>query len=464
MTPHILETKPVGKLLLQYSIPAIIGMTVVSLYHIVDSIFIGQGVGPLAISGLAITFPLMNLVMALCTLVGVGGATISSIYLGQKDQDRVVQTLHHVLILSVISGVGFGAIALLFLDPILLLFGASDTTLPYAREFMQIILLGNPFFFVFLGLNNVMRATGYPKKAMISSLLTVGINIALAPVFIFGFKWGIRGAAIATIIAQFTGMIWVLVHFLNKNSLVRFQSGFFRLNGSIVRHILGIGMSPFLINACSCVVVVFVNNSFRNYGGDLTIGAYGIVNRVLMLFVMIVLGLNQGMQPIIGYNYGAGRWDRVKSTFRCAVITGGVVMTFGFLVCEIFPQTIVAMFTDDEVLKGLAKNGLQITCLMSALVGCQIVISNFFQSLGKARISIFLSLSRQLLFLIPLLIFLPRHFGVDGVWYSMPLSDLIAFVVSIVTLSWYFNKVSLRETAEARFTCNDNNLLETPGR
>lgn len=438
---HVLETAPIGKLLLQYSIPAIIGMTVTSLYNIIDSIFIGHGVGPLAISGLALTFPLMNLVIAFCTLIGVGGAAISSIYLGQKDHHKATEVLHNVFLLCIIAGFCFGGITLWFLDPILTFFGASNDTLPYARDFMRVILLGNPISFVFIGLNNVMRATGYPKKAMLSSLLTVGVNIILAPLFIFVLDWGIRGAAMATIISQFGGLLWVLSHFIHSSSLIHFQRGFYKLQGRIMASIFSIGMAPFLLNVCASAIVVILNQSFKSYGGDLAIGAYGIVNRVLTLFVMVVIGLTQGMQPIVGYNYGAQRYDRVQQTLKRAVFVAVGIMTVGWLVSEITPEYIVALFSDDDGLNQLAQTGLRIAALMFPFVGAQIVITNFFQSIGKAKISIFLSLARQLLFLIPLLFLLPLHWGIIGVWSSMPASDSVAFVAAVLTLRWYLRKL-----------------------
>lgn len=445
--PHVLETESIGKLLLQYSIPAIIGMTVTSLYHIIDSIFIGHGVGPLAISGLALTFPLMNLVIAFCTLIGVGGAAVSSIYLGQKDDGKATVVLHNVLLMCLIAGVCFGGLTLYFLDPILLFFGASEKTLPYARDFMHVLLMGNPVSFVFIGLNNVMRATGYPKKAMLSSLLTVGVNVMLAPIFIFGLNWGIKGAATATVIAQCCGLVWILNHFFNKSSYVHFQKGYYRLNGHIIRAIFSIGMAPFLLNICASAVVIILNHSFKRYGGDLAIGAYGIVNRILILFAMVVVGLTQGMQPIVGYNFGARHYDRVRQTLKKALIAGVSIMTAGWLVNEIFPQHIVAMFSDDAELNELARFGIRICCLMFPLVGAQIVITNFFQSIGKAQISIFLSLARQLLFLIPLLFILPRYFQITGVWCSMPAADFIAFVAAAFTLRWYIKKMKSNDPA-----------------
>lgn len=439
-SPHLLETEPVGKLLVQYSIPAIIAMTVTSMYNIIDSIFIGHGVGPLAISGLALTFPLMNLVIAFCTLIGVGGAAISSIFLGQKDDLKATEVLHNVFLLCIIAGFCFGGITYYFLDAILVFFGASDQTLPYARSFMQVLLIGNPVSFLFIGLNNVMRATGYPKKAMLSSLLTVGVNIILAPVFIFHLEWGIRGAATATILAQICGLVWILNHFLHKSSYIHFRRGFYKLKGHIIFNIFSIGMAPFLLNVCASIIVIILNHSFKNYGGDLAIGAYGIVNRILTLFVMVVIGLTQGMQPIVGYNFGAGRFDRVRLTLRKVIVVAVSIMSGGWLLSELLPGSIVALFSDDQALNELAVTGLRITVLSFPLVGAQIVITNFFQSIGRARISIFLSLARQLLFLVPLLYTLPLCWEIDGVWSSMPVSDTLAFIASVITLRWYWGK------------------------
>ncbi|MEG2149902.1 MAG: MATE family efflux transporter [Bacteroidaceae bacterium] len=432
--PHSLGTDNIGKLLLQYSLPAIIGMTITSFYHIIDSIFIGHGVGAMAISGLAITFPLMNLVMAFCTLVGTGGASISSIRLGQKDKRGAIEVVGNVWMLSLVNAAVFGGLSLLFLDPILLFFGASEQTLPYARDFMQVILMGTPIFYTMIGLNNVMRATGYPKKAMLTSLLTVASNIILAPIFIFSFDWGIRGAALATLISQFIGMVWTLSHFFNKQSFVHFTRDCFKMKKRIILSIFSIGMSPFLMNVCACIVVIIINNSLKTYGGDLAIGAYGIINRIMTLFVMVVLGLTMGMQPIIGYNYGAGHVHRVKETLRKGIIVGVSITTIGFLACELFPHAIVGMFTDSKELIKLANTGLRIGIMMFPFVGCQIVISNFFQSIGKARVSIFLSLSRQLIYLLPFLIILPKTWGVEGVWSSMPVSDLLAFFTAVIIL------------------------------
>lgn len=438
--PHILGEAPIGKLLVEYSIPAIIGMTLTSLYNIIDSIFIGHGVGALAISGLAITFPLMNLLVAFCTLVGVGGATLSSIRLGQKDKKGAEDILGNVAILCVINAIFYGGLAFIFLEPILFFFGASEATLPYARDFMQVILLGSPISYVMIGLNNIMRATGYPKKAMLSSMLTVGCNIILAPIFIFVLNWGIRGAALATICSQFIGMLWVLYHFYSPKTYIRFQRHSMRLKQHIIANIFAIGMSPFVMNVCACCIVIFINNRLLNYGGDMAIGAFGILNRIQMLFVMIVMGITMGMQPITGYNYDAQHFDRVKRTLKLGITAGCIITTLGFIIGELFPGVFVGMFTDNHELTDEATLALRIGILSFPVVGAQIVITQFFQSIGKARISIFLSLSRQLLFLLPGLAFLPPFYGVEGVWFSMPLSDALAFAVAALMLAYHYKK------------------------
>ena len=445
--PRILGTEPIGKLLLQYSIPAIIGMTITSLYNIIDSIFIGHGVGPMAISGLAITFPLMNLVVAFCVLISAGGSTISSIRLGQKDIKGATDVLGNTLMLCLTNAVLFGGLAYLFLDPILFFFGASSGTLPYARDFMQVILLGTPITYTMIGLNNVMRATGYPRKAMLTSLVTVIANVIIAPVFIFHFGWGIRGAAMATVLSQFIGMVWVVNHFRNKESFVHFMPGFWKMKKRIIGSIFSIGMSPFAMNVTACIIVILINKGLKEYGGDLMIGAYGIVNRLAFFFVMIVLGVNQGMQPIAGYNFGAKQYDRVMRVLKLTMIGATCVTTAGFLLGEFMPRLAVGMFTSDEELIRLAVEGMRIVFFCFPIIGFQMVATNFFMSIGMAGKAIFLSLSRQLLFLMPGLIFLPHIFDVCtewngswGVWCSMPLSDFLASLVAFFMLTYQLRK------------------------
>ena len=448
-----LGVKSVGKLLAQYSVPAIIASVATSLYNIIDSIFIGRGVGPMAIAGLAITFPLMNLVAAFCMLIAAGGATIVSIFLGQKNYSRATDVVNNVFTLCLIHAFLFGGLTLIFLDPILLFFGATEATISYAREFMQVILCGTPILYVFIGLNNLMRATGYPRKAMISALISVFVNLILAPIFIFVLDWGIRGAALATVCGQFSAFVWVLSHFLSKKSSIHFQRGNKWLSWTIIKRIYAIGLSPFLMNVCACVVVIFINRALLDYGGDdgnLAVGAYGIINRTTMFFVMIVFGVTQGMQPILGYNIGANNFDRVKRVLRLGIWIGVGITSIGWIISEGMPDTVSSLFTTDETLTRIAREGFRIYFIAYPVVGCQIVIQNFFQSVGKPQMSIFLSLTRQLLFLIPFLIILPRHWGVPGVWASMAGSDFIAFVVAVVTLWWWMGHTMRRMEQRAQ--------------
>ncbi len=435
-SPAVLGTATIGQLLLQYSLPAIIASLATSLYNIVDSIFIGRGVGAMAITGLAITFPLMNLVIAFCVLVAVGGATISSIFLGQRNPEKAAMVAGNVTILCLIHSVVIMSVGLFFLDDILYMFGATAETLPYAHEFMVIILLGTPISYVFLGLNNLMRATGYPRKAMVSALLSVGVNVVVAPLLIFGFDWGIRGAATATICGQFAAFVWVLHHFISRNSFIHFTRGCWRLSLSMIKKIYSIGLSPFLMNCCACLVVVFINKALLDSAGDqgnLAVGAYGIVNRTTTFFVMIIFGITQGMQPILGYNFGAANWERVKKTLMRGIWIATAVAGTGFILTETIPDVISGMFTTDTGMVTIARDGFRIYFLFYPVVGAQIVIQNYFQSIGKPKLSIFLSLTRQLIFLVPLLWILPPRYGVDGVWISMCASDLIAFLLALTT-------------------------------
>lgn len=433
-TPVELGTQPIGKLLMQYAIPAIIAMTASSLYNMVDSIFIGHGVGPLAISGLAITFPLMNLAAAFGSLVGVGASTLVSVRLGQKDYETAQHVLGNVVSLNLLIGISFTIVTLLFLDPILYFFGASDETLPYARDYMWIILLGNVVTHMYLGLNALLRASGHPQKAMIATITTVIINTLLDPLFIYGFQWGIQGAAIATIVAQLISLAWQFKTFTNRQELLHLRRGVYRLRANIVRPTLAIGLSPFLMNLAACLIVIFVNKGLKEYDGDLAIGAFGIVNRIVFFFVMIVMGLNQGMQPIAGYNFGAKQYHRVDQVLKITILAATAVTTTGFLVGECIPEWTVSAFTTDETLIRLSAMGLRITVLFFPIIGFQMVTSNFFQSIGMAGKAIFMSLTRQLLFLLPGILVFPLWWGASGIWWSMPISDLAASLVASVML------------------------------
>ncbi len=446
-TPNALGTATIGQLLIQYSLPAIIASLATSLYNIVDSIFIGRGVGAMAITGLAITFPLMNLVVAFCVLIASGGATISSIFLGQRNIKRAADVVGNVAVFCLIHSVVIMVLGLHFLEPILIFFGATPETLGYATEFMRIILYGTPISYVFLGLNNLMRATGYPKKAMISALLSVGVNVVCAPLFIFVFHWGIAGAACATLCGQTAGLIWVVSHFMNKNSYIHFQRDGWKLSLRLLRRIYAIGLSPFLMNCTSCFVVVFLNKALLTYAGadgNLAVGAYGIINRTTMFFVMIIFGITQGMQPILGFNFGAANWPRVKKTLKIGIGLGTLVATVGFLCTELFPDAISGMFTTDRGMIDIARYGFRIFFMAYPLIGAQIVIQNYFQSIGKPGLSIFLSLTRQLIFLVPLLAILPPRMGVDGVWYSICTSDFLAALLAFATALFMNRRIARR--------------------
>lgn len=437
-SPAILGTGNIKKLLWEYSGPAIVAMMASSLYNIIDRIFIGKGVGSLAISGLALTFPLMNLAAAFGAMIGAGGATLVSIKLGQKDKESAEMVLGNVFTLNIILGIVFMLAGLTFLDEILYVFGASENTLPYARDFMEVILLGNVITHLYLGLNSVMRSSGNPNKAMITTLLTVVANLILAPIFIFYFGWGIRGAATATVIAQLVALIFVLVHFIDKKNYLHFKAGIYKLKARVVGGIFSIGMAPFVMHACSCLVIIIINNALQSHGGDLAIGAYGIINGVVMLFVMLVMGLNQGMQPIAGYNFGANQQARVNQVLKLTIIYASIVMTASFLIGELLPYQVAGLFTDDQELIDISAKGMRIVVSVFPIVGMQMVVTNFFQSIGRAQWAIFHSASRQLLFLLPLLLILPRYYDTNGVWLSMPISDAMSTVVACGMLYYEF--------------------------
>ncbi len=438
--PTELGTEKIGKLLKQYALPAIIAQTASSLYNMVDSIFIGQGVGPLAISGLAVTFPLMNLSTAFGTLVGAGASTMLSVLLGQRNYKAANKVLGNVVSLNIIIGLLFMILSLVFIDPILYFFGASENTLPYAKEYMKIILYGNVITHLYFGLNSAMRASGSPKKAMGLTIFTVIFNTILDPIFIFVFDMGIAGAAWATVIAQTVAMVIVMQHFSSRKRPFHFEKGIFSLDLRIAKDSLAIGMGPFLMNSAACLVTLFINHQLRKYSGDLGIGAYGITNRFGFMFIMICMGLNQGMQPIAGYNYGARQYSRVKEVFWKTARLAVLVTTICFVIGVFFPQVAVGIFTHDPELSALASKALRIMMLVFPIVGFQMISTNFFQSLGMVKKSVILSLSRQILFLLPLIYALPKWYGADGVWASFPISDVIATLLSIYMLGRLFRK------------------------
>ena len=439
-----LGTKPVGKLLMQYAIPAIIAMTASSLYNMVDSIFIGQGVGAMAISGLAITFPFMNLSAAFGAAIGLGASTLMSVKLGQKDYRTAENILGNTITLNIIIGVTFGVVCLMFLDPILRFFGASDQTIVYARDYMEIILLGNAITHLYFGMNSALRSASKPRHAMYATMFTVVLNTILDPLFIWTFGLGIRGAAYATVLSQLVALIWQFWIFSNPKELIRLKRGIYSLRGDLVKNIIGIGISPFSMNVCACMVVIFINNQLVRFGGDMSVGAYGIANRIVFIFLMFVMGINQGMQPIAGYNYGAQKLDRMMQVVKLSIIAATVIMILGWFLAMLAPRQCVSLFTTDQHLIETTVHGMRRMMLMLPIVGYQMVITNFFQCIGKVKISIFLSLSRQLLFLLPALALLPIWFGLDGVWLAQPVSDFIASVVTAWIMIVYMHKFKLQ--------------------
>ena len=446
--PTELGTEKIGKLLKQYALPAIIAQTAASLYNMVDSIFIGQGVGPLAISGLAVTFPLMNLSTAFGTLVGAGAATMLSVLLGQKNYKAANKVLGSVVVLNIIIGLIFMAISLAFIDPILYFFGASENTLPFAKEYMQIILYGNIVTHLYFGLNAAMRSSGSPKKAMGLTLFTVIFNTILDPIFIFVLDLGIAGAAWATVISQTAAMIVVLRHFSDRSRPFHFEKGMFRLDPRVAKDSLTIGMGPFLMNTAACLVTLFINQQLRDYSGDLGIGSYGICNRFIFMFIMICMGLNQGMQPIAGYNYGAKQYSRVKEVFWMTAKFGTIVTTICFAIGMFIPRLAAGIFTHDEALLAMSAEGLRILTIGFPIVGFQMIGTNFFQCLGMVKKSIILSLSRQLLFLLPLIYSLPLWMGSNGVWMSFPISDLLSAMLTAILLRRLFRKFNTLKDGE----------------
>ena len=436
-----LGTKPVGKLLAQYAFPAIIAMIAASLYNIVDRIFIGQIVGPMAISGLAITFPFINLGAAFGAAVGIGASTSISVKLGQRDYETAENILGNTVTLNLIIGSAFGIICLIFLDPILRFFGASDATIPYARSFMEVILAGNVISHMYFGMNAVLRAASKPRQAMMATIFTVLINIVLDFIFIRLWGWGIRGAAFATVLSQALALCWQMKQLTNKDEILHLKRGIYRLKRHLVENIISIGISPFLMNVCACVVVIFMNNQLVKYGGDIAVGAFGIAYSVAMVFIMFVIGLDQGMQPIAGYNYGSQQTDRLMRVLKLTIFAATGIMVTAWLIAHLAPYYCARMFTKDPELIRQAIKAIQINMMMYPIVGFQMVVTNFFQCIGKVKISIFLSLSRQLLFLIPLLVILPQFFNLNGVWASLPSSDFLASLVAAIIMITYMRRL-----------------------
>lgn len=444
--PTELGTKPIGQLLWQYSLPAIIAMVASSVYNIVDSIFVGQGLGDAAISGMAVATPFMNLSAAFGAMVGVGASTVISVRLGQGKYKEAQHILGNTISMNILLGITFTIVCLPFLDNILYLFGASNVTLPHARSYMTVILFGNVISHSYFGLNAVLRSAGHPRSAMGCTFLAIIINCILDPLFIFVFRWGVEGAAWATIIAQAIALCWQLRLFSRPAELLHLQRGIYQLRLDIVRQCLAIGLSPFLMNSCACLTVLICNNQLLQHGGDMAIGAYGIVNRIVFLFATIVFGLVQGMQPIIGYNWGARQNDRVFRVLRYGIIGATCITTAAFLTGELIPAPVIHIFGAGPELTEKAVRAFHIVVAAFPLVGAQMVIGNFFQSIGHAGKSIFLSLCRQMLFLIPMLTLLPKWWGLDGVWMAMPVSDSLSVITATGMLVYMVRKIKQSET------------------
>ena len=429
-----LGTQPVGKLLWQYALPGVIAMTASSLYNMVDSVFIGHGVGPMALAALGISFPLMNIGAAFGAAVGIGGSTLMSLRLGQRQYDKANNVLGNMVALNIITGLLVGIVSIIFLDPILIFFGASEQTLPHAREYMYILLLGNVITHLYLGLNAALRSASKPRAAMIATIVTVALNTILDPIFIWPLHMGIKGAAIATVIAQAAVLCWQLWQFSRQRELLHLEWRFLKPAWTIVKDIVSIGISPFAMQITGCVVAVFMNNALMANGGDLAVGAYGIAHRLGFVFFMVIMGICQGMQPIAGYNYGARNMDRVKRVVRLAITVSVVSMTVGWIIGEVFTGACVRLFTDDPDLIDISVRGIRINMLVFPVIGYQATVTNFFQTIGKVRISIFMSLSRQLIFLLPMLLLFASIWGLDGVWASLPASDFASFIVAVIIM------------------------------
>lgn len=444
------QTKRISKLVWDYALPGIVGTLVTAMYNVIGRVFIGQGVGALAISGLAITFPVMNLAASIGMLVGAGGAARISISLGRKDKLTAEKILGNSLFITVLLNAVFISFIIIYLDPILRAFGASDLTIPYARDYLQIVLLGNVFVSLCYNFNAMMRSSGYPQKAMITMLIGAVFNIILTPIFLYVFDLGIKGVAWATVISMFIGMLFVMDHFTRGSSPIRLRWKYIRLDKKIVTSILSIGISPFSMQVAASGVAVLLNTSLLRYGGDLAVGAYGIINTVIMIFVMIIMGLNQGTQPIIGYNYGARDFTRVKETLYYSLKVATIITTLTFIVGQFFPRLFASAFTTDPELLSITEKGIRITVAAFPLVGIQIVASSFFQSLGYAAKSIIQSLSRQLIFLVPFIIIFPRLWGLDGIWIAMPVADTLAAILSIYLLIIQLRLLNRMEQEDSR--------------
>ncbi len=441
--PKITElgTASIRSLLLKYATPGIIAMTAMSLYNMVDSIFIGHGVGALALSGLTVAKPFMDICAAFGTLVGVGASSLVAIKLGEKDYRSANDVLANVVILNVLLGALVMVVGLFWLDPILYAFGASDATIAYARGYMEIILLGNILTHIYYGLNSMLRSIGHPRISMYATILAVALNVVLDPIFIFVLDMGVRGAALATMISQLVSVVIELVIFLNPKEVIYFHRGIWHLKRDITMRALGIGMAPFLMHMAACFVVIVLNNQLKRYGGDMAIATFGMTNRFMFFFAMIVMGIQQGMQPIVGYNYGANLYARMIRAFKLSVYCATCVMGVLWLFGVIWPEGFIRLFTHDELLIAQSIAPARIMLCVMFAIGFPMITGNFYTSIGMAPKAIFLSLTRQVLFLIPLILCLPILFqslgwdSIWGVWWALPISDSLSVITAAIVIN-----------------------------
>lgn len=428
-----LEFEKIGKLMWNYFVPAFAAMMANVLYNIVDRIYIGQGVDALALSGLSVIFPLMIIIMAFGMLVGMGSAVRISLSLGEKDYHRANRILGNALFLAFTLGIVLMITGFLVRDKVLMIFGAGPETLKYASDYFVIILAGIPFAMTGYALNNIIRAEGNPRIAMVSVFISAGINIILDPILIFGFDMGVRGAAYATVFSQFVLFVWVLLHFRSKKSIVKLYFPNIYPDPYIIKHIISIGIAPFAMNVAASIVTALMNKQFIKYGGDIAVGALGIVNSTTMMMVMTIISINMAIQPIIGFNYGAGLYCRVKETAVKAIRYSTLVATGGWLICMLIPGLVISIFNHDNMeLREAGVKGLRIYCAVLPIIGFQIIASSYFQAIGKAKLATFLSLLRQIIVLLPLILLLPNFWGVEGVWIANPVSDVVAAVVTFI--------------------------------
>lgn len=427
------------KLLLKFSVPAIVGMLVNALYNVVDRVFVGRGVGFLGIAGITVGFPIMLVVMAFSMLIGIGGTSLISIKLGQQNKDEAEHIAGNGMALLIIISLSLTVIGLIILDPVLRALGADADVLPYAREYMRIILLGIVFQAIGFGMNNFIRAEGNPKVAMFTMLIGAIVNTILDPIFIFIFNLGMAGAALATIISQAISASWVLYHFFSGRSALKIHRKNLKLDRGIIKGIVSIGLAPFAVQLAASLLNFIMNKSLTSYGGNVAISGMGVINSIATLMLMPIFGINQGAQPIIGYNYGAQKFDRVKEALKLAILGATIIVTIGFIITRLFPEQLIGMFSsDDKELITFGVHALKIFLIFLPIIGFQIVGSNYFQAVGKPKQAMALSLSRQVLILIPALLILPRFFGIDGVFMAGPLSDLLS---SMITGTWLYREL-----------------------